>query len=61
MIYFVYEESKFLSFFFFFFLIFNDKSVINKLDNMGTIYFPMIDWIKRAFVWFSPSQSDSFA
>lgn len=47
--------------FFFFFLIFNDKSVINKLDNMGTIYFPMIDWIKRAFVWFSPSQSDSFA
>ena len=51
------EKANFSLFFF----IFNDKSVINKLDNVGTIYFPMIDWIKRDFVWFSLSQSDSFA
>lgn len=44
-----------------FFCIFNDKSITNKLDNVDYIYFLMIDWIKRAFAWLSPSQSDSFA
>lgn len=42
-------------------LIFSDLSVVNKLDDVGTFYFLIIDCIKGVLLGFRPSKSGSFA